>query len=75
MSLDRTIISSRCFEAVLQQDYALPSDGNAQALVAGNRVLYDEFNSWINDAFQALETGLADSAETLPRTKVTSGLA
>ncbi len=57
----------------LPQDFGLAGEGgaaNSQAFVAGNRVLFDEYNEYIRTQLDALETGLGDATETFPRTKL-----
>jgi WASH complex subunit 7 len=73
LAIDRDLIAGSCLEVVLNQDFGLIVDGNtaqAQALVAGNRVLFDEFNDYIRSTLETMETGLGDASETFPRTRV-----
>ncbi len=68
VQLDRQVFCANILEGCFSQDYALPDAGpSSQALIAGNRALYDQFKLQLRAYLQRLSAGLSDPIETFDR--------
>lgn len=67
--LDRTIVSGRSLEHVLSSDFGSGLE-NGNAIVSGNRVLYEEFNTWLKFTQDSYESEFSTNAETTHRLKL-----
>jgi WASH complex subunit 7 len=58
VQLDRQVLSCKVFEGFLAQDFGLPGTQNYKALIAGNRVLSEEFSYTITALFKRYSSGI-----------------
>jgi len=68
--LDRKVLSAHIFETALSQEFGLPGAVSNESLVAGNKVLYEEFTEALRRLTKKLGSGLGADVETYPRTSV-----
>lgn len=72
MQLDKTVLSGKVLEGVLDQDFGLEGAASAKVLVASNRVLFDQFKNYIKTTLPRLTAALEEPVETYERLRIVS---